>query len=395
MEKDIKILVVDDMVTSRHMLSKIASSIENVIVIGTASSGKIALSKIALLKPDLVLLDIFMPEMDGLETLVEIKKRYPGTDVIMFSSSDMETAKITMKALESGALDFVPKPYGYSMQQNTAEVKIALSRLIPMVRTRKYSRIVRNFSINRSKKQEPVPSESRKKAIQKHVRQVRINRLAGKHDVVMPPPVSKPFIPKMSGRKPGRIDIVVIGVSTGGPNALQDLIPRLDPEIQVPVLIVQHMPPMFTASLASRLDSTSAIRVVEASDRQPLEKGFVYIAPGGLHMLVKKSQGGQKIIALSDAPPVKSCRPSVDVMFLSVAAIFGSNVLAAILTGMGNDGTSGVNAIRRKGGYCLVQDEKSSVIWGMPGAVAESGDADEIISLDSMAPRIMNILSRK
>lgn len=375
--KDLKILVVDDTVTDRQILSKIIQSFEDAELVGTASNGRIALAKIPMLQPDLVLLDLFMPEMDGQETLTRIKAEFPHIDVIMVSGLDQETAEMTVKALESGALDFVPKPRGLSPAHSMAELKRSLSRLLPMARTRKYSRQVQTLSARESgeprmirpRQQPPAPPS--------------------------PPPVPKQPLkprPRVTPKTPGRIDVVVIGVSTGGPNALQEIIPRLPGDFPVPVLAVQHMPVMFTASLAARLDQLSPIRVVEGGEGAPVEKGAMYIAPGGAHLVVRKDRLGQVALGLTHSPPVNSCRPSVDVLFRSVAMVYGGHVLAAILTGMGRDGVAGAGAIRRKGGYIMVQDEKSSVIWGMPGAVVEAGEANEIVPLSRMADRIRQIL---
>lgn len=323
-----------------------------------------------------------MPEMDGLETLEHIRKQHPHIDVVMLSGMDKEHANLTVKALSAGALDFIPKPRGPSPDENIAELRTVLSRLVLMARTRKYSRQARGIS------GAEILSES---PSQKHP--VRPNHLVLPEEKITPEPVTiveNHFRPS----EPGRIDAVVIGVSTGGPNALQEIIPKLEGDFPVPILAVQHMPSMFTASLAARLDSTSAIKVVEAADGEYVRKGVMYIAPGGRHMIVKKDMFNNKAIRLTDALPVNSCRPSADVLFQSVAALYGGNVLAVILTGMGNDGVSGVTAIREKGGYSIVQDEKSSVIWGMPGSVAEAGQANEIVPLDRIAYRITTIVKK-
>jgi two-component system chemotaxis response regulator CheB len=384
-ENDLKILVVDDTVTYRQILSKIVSTFKDIELVGTAPNGKIALSKIGLKQPDLVLLDVFMPEMDGLETLEHIKTHHPYIDVIMLSGMDEAHANLTVKALSAGALDFIPKPRGPSPDENIAELRSALSRLVLMARTRKYSRQARGISGAEILTQSPFQKYS-----------VRLDQLVlpEKEEEKVPSDpviiVENHFRPS----EPGRTDVVVIGVSTGGPNALQEIIPRLDGDFPVPILAVQHMPSMFTASLAARLDTASAIKVVEAADGEYVRKGVVYIAPGGRHMIVKKDMFSNKIIRLTDALPVNSCRPSVDVLFQSAVEVYGGNVLAVILTGMGNDGVSGVTAIREKGGYSIVQDEKSSVIWGMPGSVAEAGQANEIVPLDRIAYRITKIVKK-
>ncbi len=385
MEKDLKILVVDDTVTYRQILSKIVSAFDSVELLGIASNGKIAMSKIELKQPDLVLLDVFMPEMDGLETLDRIKKQYPHIDVIMLSGVDRENANFTMKALSAGALDFIAKPKGESIEDNIAELRTALSGLVLMARTRKYSRQARGIfsgASHQSSAGDIAPSE-------KNYRPVYVRPPVP--DTVTISGAATSGIERRIYKKPARIDVVAMGVSTGGPNALQEIIPKLRADFPVPILAVQHMPAMFTASLAARLNTLSAIKVVEAEEGRTVEKGVMYIAPGGRHLTVKKDRLA-KIIVLSDSPPVNSCRPSVDVLFHSVAEVYGGNTLAVILTGMGNDGVAGVSAMRRGGAYSIVQDEKSSVIWGMPGAVAEADEADEIVSLDRMALRIMGIV---
>jgi two-component system, chemotaxis family, protein-glutamate methylesterase/glutaminase len=383
LEKDIKILVVDDTVTDRQILSKIIAGIENAELAGIAPNGRIALSKIAMKQPDLVLLDVCMPEMDGLETLSRIKAAYPHIDVVMISGIDQETAQTTVKALESGALDFVPKPTGPSPIQNMETLRVALSRLVSMARTRKYSRQARGLMPGTLQAPLPAPRSPAPVAHPAPLAPVAPLR---------PPVRSAPA--RRIARTPGRIDVVALGVSTGGPNALQELIPLLPGDLSVPILTVQHMPTMFTASLAARLDSVSAIRVVEAQDDDVIRDGTIYIAPGGRHMVVRRDRRSLNVIGLVDSPPVNSCRPSVDVLFRSVAMVYGGHVLTVILTGMGNDGMAGVAAIRRKGGYSLVQDEKTSVIWGMPGAIVEAELADEIVPLPKLAERITRVVQK-
>lgn len=387
MEKDLKILVVDDTVTDRQILARIIADIDKAELTGVASNGRIALNKIGVKKPDLVLLDVYMPDMDGLETLKEIKTRHPDIDVIMVSGVDRETAQITVKALESGALDFISKPRGASTAENAAELRNALSRLISMARTRKYSRQVRGIANGRAGGA-PLPRSGDAR------RPVVVPQLQPGPRPETARPAEKPPILKRPDRRIGRIELVAIGVSTGGPNALQEIVPRLPGDFPLPILTVQHMPATFTASLAARLDAISAIRVVEGADGSAIERGAMYIAPGGRHMVVRRNADSRRVLGLTDSPPVNSCRPAVDVLFRSLAMIYGGHVLTVILTGMGSDGLAGVISIRRKGGYALVQDEKSSVIWGMPGAVAEADQADEIVPLSRMAARISEIVDR-
>ncbi len=362
MKENLKVLVVDDMVTQRNILAKAMSEVQGIELIGSAPNGRIALAKIGIRQPDLVLTDMFMPEMDGLETLTQIKSKYPNIEVIMLTAINHQMAELTIKALDAGALDFILKPTGKTADESIRQLRTELSRLILLVRARKYARQIRGISVKGT-------------------------------ESVRPSVISDPecFSFQKSGRNIPKIEVVVIGVSTGGPNALQEIIPKLPENFPLPILTVQNMPPMFTASLASRLNQLSDIRVKEAQDGDKIEKGVMYIAPGGHHLVVRKDSLGMKMIGIVDSPPVHSCRPAADVLFRSVAIAYGGKALSVVLTGMGSDGTVGVAAIRRKGGYSIVQDAKTSVIWGMPGSVVDAGEADEIISLDCIASKIKEI----
>ncbi|MFW6239007.1 MAG: response regulator, partial [Thermodesulfobacteriota bacterium] len=239
---DLKILIVDDAVIYRQILTRIVSEFDGVELTGTAPNGRIALGKVALNPPDLVLLDAFMPELDGLETLKALKADYPQVDVVMLSGLDHETADLTVKALEAGALDFIPKPRKSEAAENAAELRGALARLIPVARSHKYARQVQSLS----KSSPNLPLTPAARSAPKPV-----------------PPASPPPPPRS---RFGRIDVVAIGVSTGGPNALQEVVPRLTADFPLPILAVQHMPPMFTASLAERLNAVSAIQVREGEN---------------------------------------------------------------------------------------------------------------------------------
>lgn len=367
---DLRILIVDDTVTYRQILAKIVSGFDGVELAGTAPNGRIALGKVALNPPDLVLLDAFMPEMDGLETLKALKDGYPQVDVVMLSGMDHETASLTVKALEAGALDFIPKPRKSEAAENAAELRSALSRLIPVARSHKYARQV--HSLSGSKPVRPVTPAAR----------------AAPEPQPPPAPASRPRSPKT------RIDVVAIGVSTGGPNALQEIIPRLAADFPVPILAVQHMPPMFTASLADRLNAVSAVQVKEGAEGEFVRPGVMYLARGGRHLVARRAAGGTVVLGLNDGPPVNSCRPAADVLLRSLGMVYEGRVLSVILTGMGNDGLAGVTALARRGGYALAQDRASSVVWGMPGAVVEAGRADEVVPLALMADRITRLVSR-
>jgi len=376
MENKVKVLVVDDTIVYRQILSDIVSDMKNAELAGTAPNGMVALSKIKLSPPDAVLLDVSMPVLDGIETLKRIKKEYPDIDVIMVSGMSADNADLTMKALNLGALDFIPKPKEASLEENAEFLKSQLTPLMSLVRTRKLTRQTRR--IYRDSTDGGVSVEVPPPAVREAVQPA-------------PEPAERKIPKPRVKRRAGKIDAIALGVSTGGPNALQQVIPKLDGTLKVPILAVQHMPPMFTASLAERLNRDSEITVVEGKDGERVEAGTMYLAPGGHHMVVRKTQPNEVVLGIVDSPPVNSCRPAVDVLFRSIAMVYGGNVLTVILTGMGNDGAAGVAAIRRKGGYSIVQDESTSVVWGMPQAVVAAGDADEILPIDRIAERIMEI----
>jgi two-component system, chemotaxis family, protein-glutamate methylesterase/glutaminase len=335
----IRVLIVDDSAVIRRMLSEILASDPEVAVAGVAASGLVSLERIWEVKPDLVTLDVEMPGLDGIATLVEIRKRFPKLPVIMFSGLTAPAAKVTVEALARGASDYVTKP---ASSQNSYE--LVRGELLPKIK----ALCKRPFALAEA------------------------------------PPAG------IATRSPShnRVDILAVGASTGGPNALVKIIPALPADFHIPVLVVQHMPPMFTSLLAVRLDGMSKLRVHEGKNGERLKDGHVWIAPGDYHMVVSTEIHDRKIALNKDAPE-NSCRPSVDSLFRSVAACFGSHVLAVVLTGMGSDGTRGAEAIRRAGGSVIVQDESSSVVWGMPGSIVSAGLADKICPLDGIAAEIL------
>lgn len=359
MNDRVKILVVDDSATYRQILLAVIANIPDAECVGTAASGTIALAKIPLLKPDLLLLDVVMPGMDGVETLQRARQLFPDIQAIMVSAFDMDHAKATLRALNLGALHFVAKPMGGDVEENTTELARYLSPLVQLVQTRKYA------GLSRQGRPHPAPPP-----------------MAKKPQAIPSPPTQK--IP---------IDLIVIGVSTGGPKALECVLPRLPAGLPCPVLVVQHLPPLFTESMAAKLDMESPLRVAEAKGGEALGPGTIYIAPGGKHLVVKRFPGGGYTLALNQDPPVNNCRPAADVLFASVAEVFKGNVLAVVLTGMGRDGTEGVRALKRGVGLCRcwVQDEASSVVWGMPGSVFDAGLADEVVPLEELAARIVRL----
>jgi two-component system chemotaxis response regulator CheB len=322
-------------------------------VVASATNGRLGLAKLGATRPDVVTLDIEMPELDGLGTLAELRPRWPRLPVIMFSTLTERGAEATLEALALGASDYVTKPTGL---HNAAEAMAAVqAQLVPRIRALHGRRQLSRMPSSAATAAAAVPTR---------------------------PAVKAPVRPADA-----RIDVVAIGVSTGGPNALAELLPALPPGFPVPVVIVQHMPPVFTRMLADRLDSRCAVGVVEAGGGEVLAPGRVHIAAGGRHLTVAR-QGTSVVTVANDDPPLHSCRPAVDVLFRSVADVYGSGVLAVVLTGMGQDGLAGVETIRVGGGQVLAQDEASSVVWGMPGFVAKAGLADAVLPLDAIAADI-------
>ena len=373
----LRVLIVDDTVVYRRILSEVVESLGDARVVGTAPHGRLALAKLEQTPVDLVVLDVLMPEMDGLEALKEIRRRFPAVAVVMLSGAGLDASETTLRCLEQGAMDFLRKPEGADAEASRNELKEKLRPLLRHVQTR----------INLQRGTEaaaPAPA--------------RIERPVQAHPAH---PVPLHAVTPSPGRfpVPTRIDVVAIGVSTGGPNALSELIPRLPADLPVPVLLVQHMPPQFTASLAEHLNQRSQVQVREARDGEPILPGCVFIAPGGKHMVVRRladPDGGATtaIIGLNENPPENSCRPSVDVLFRSVAAQYDGNILAVVMTGMGNDGCEGVRAMKRRGCLCLTQSEASCIVYGMPLAVDEAHLSDEQVPLDRLAARIVRLVSK-
>jgi two-component system chemotaxis response regulator CheB len=359
--KKVRVLVVDDSVVIRRMLTEILSGDPAIDVVGTASNGRLAIARLTQLQPDVVVMDVEMPEMTGLEALPHIRKSHPRLPVIMFSTLTTRGGAATLDALALGATDYVAKPANLGSVQ--ASIEAIRSQLLPKVKTfggvpdplHAPSRPPRSSALSRSRPQATAPPR-----------------------------------PRVAS---ARVDVVAIGVSTGGPKALAEVLPALPASMPVPVVVVQHMPPIFTKLLADRLDNSCAVHVREAQADDVLEAGTVYVAPGDFHMVVTGNAGVAKL-ALNQEPPENSCRPAVDVLFRSCTAVYGEHVLAAVLTGMGQDGFRGAEVVRDAGGHVLAQDEATSVVWGMPGFVARAGLADRVVPLDRVAPEIVDRVTR-
>ncbi len=358
----IKILVVDDSVVVRRLLSNVLDGDAALEVVGTAPNGRIALAKISQVHPDLIVLDVEMPEMDGLETLAAIRKQDRDIPVIMFSALTELGAVATLNALSLGATDYVTKPH--NMKSKEAALEHVREQLIPKIKA----------FCNGGKRPK--------------LGNIRVSE---KHNIPAAISPAKPsFISSNSAVNiKSKVEIVAIGVSTGGPNALETILQDLSANFPVPIVIVQHMPPVFTKRLADRLTEKCKIRVEEAVTGGILEPGVVWIAPGDYHMVLEKQGFGARIRTHQEARE-NSCRPAVDVLFRSTAKIYGAGVLGVVLTGMGQDGLLGCQNIREAGGKIIVQDEASSVVWGMPGSVVNSGFADRVVSLQDMAREIID-----
>jgi two-component system chemotaxis response regulator CheB len=343
----IRVLVVDDAVVVRRLVTDALSAAPDIEVAGVAANGKIALSKLSQVNPDVVTLDVEMPEMDGLETLAAIRRTHPRLPVVMFSTLTRRGATAALEALAKGASDYVTKP------ANVGNVQEAVQRV----------------------RDELIP---------------KLRALCGRGGGP-PPPARSGFSFRPLARHPAssrRVELLVIAASTGGPVALTEVLAGLSRGFPVPIAIVQHMPPFFTRLLAERLGTKSAVAVGEGSPGAALTPGRALIAPGDFHMAVD----ADRRVRLHQGAAENSCRPAADVLFRSAAEAFGGGVLGVVLTGMGQDGLRGCEAIKAAGGQVLVQDEASSVVWGMPGFVARAGLADAVLPLQQLGGQITRLV---
>lgn len=361
----IRVLIVDDAVVFRRVVADELSADPALEVVGTAANGKIALAKLTQVNPDIVILDIEMPEMDGLTALRELRKTHPKLPVIMFSSLTERGASATLDALALGATDYFAKP---SAGGPEASLKVIREELVPEIKALCAPRTP------------PTPTGA--------AGTTSGERRAVTGAVEAPRPAGTVGLSGGERRAVSRVDVVAVATSTGGPNALTALFAGLPADLPVPVVIVQHMPPMFTRLLAERLAAQFPFRVEEGRSGGVLQPGQVWIAPGDYHMTVTRDAAGARV-GLNQDPHENSCRPAADVLFRSVAQAFGPAALAVVLTGMGQDGLRGCEAVRKVGGQVLVQDEASSVVWGMPGFVAKAGLADRVLPLALVGPEIV------
>lgn len=357
----IRVLIVDDTALYRKIIRDVLEVFPEVEIVGTAPNGKIALSKIDLLKPDMMTLDVEMPEMNGIETLQALKKSSLNVAVIMISSLTQRDADVTMKALELGAFDFIAKPAGGDFDKNIESLKSQFRPKLKAFMVKQNRSSVKISTI-------PKPAPAIKKQEQDTV-------------------------PMQRGFKTGKPKIIALGISTGGPRALAEVIPLLPANLPVPVVIVQHMPPVFTKALADSLDKKSQVTVEEGQDGKVLQAGHIYIAPGGKQMRITSGSSiGKYVIKITDDPPENHCKPSADYLFRSVDEQFKGQALGVIMTGMGRDGTKGLQIMRQNGARVIAQDEKSCVVYGMPMEAVKAGVVDEELSLSGIAAKIITIV---
>jgi two-component system, chemotaxis family, protein-glutamate methylesterase/glutaminase len=368
----LRVLVVDDTAVFRRIVSEAVSAVPGVEVVGTAGNGKTALQRLKDLQPDLMTLDIEMPEMDGLQVLEAMRQAGSTTGVIVVSALTPKGGQLTMKALERGAFDFITKPSEGGLAASREAIAGAIGpRLLAFGRRREIRTILARGGVV------PAPPPPRVAP----ALPVRPPIASAAAAAALPVPTG------VAG-----IGIVAIGVSTGGPVALSQVIPALPGDLGVPVVIVQHMPPLFTQSLAESLAAKSRLSVTEAKHNEPLRPNRVYIAPGGRHMRVGLAGDQGMVAQITDDPPENNCRPAVDYLFRSVAEHYPGRALAAVLTGMGSDGTMGLRVLKRRGAVTLAQDEATCVVYGMPKAAVEAGVVDQVLPLDAFASRIASLV---
>jgi two-component system chemotaxis response regulator CheB len=400
-----RILLVDDAAVLRKLVGEALAADSQVEVVGTAPNGRIALTRIPQLDPELVILDQEMPEMDGLATLIELRRAHPKLPVIFYTSHSADGARGALDALHRGANDFVTKPViqgGMDLPAIKARIR---DDLIPRILAlcRPVGELSRARPAVRSEphpepRHEPLPTPAAPHPVlparpaapvhaQPSTAVVRRATPAPRPAAAAPAPPPGPRPPRTR-----RIDAVLIGVSTGGPNALAEVVPHLDAQLGVPVLIVQHMPPMFTRMLAERLAQTAKLPVHEGAAGAAVLPNTVWIAPGDFHMEAER-RGDAVVLALNQHPPENSCRPAVDPLFRSAAKVWGGNVLAVILTGMGQDGLKGCEHLAPLGAWIMAQDAATSVVWGMPGAVARAGLPDAVLPLPRIAAEINRLVA--
>ncbi len=361
----LKIMIVDDTIFYRKIIKDILDTLPDIEVVGTVNNGALAVNRIPSLNPDVITLDVEMPGMNGLQVLEEIREKKFDVTCIMVSSKTQEGSEATVKALELGAFDFVAKPDDDTTKGNIEYLTNALGKILALI--------------------------SRQHQIKKRLRQIPSTGISALKPGLLKTstpavPIDRPF------ERAEKSAAIAIGISTGGPNALAQMLPKLPADINVPIFLVQHMPPLFSASLARSLDKKCRLSVKEAVNGEKVLPNVVYLAEGGKQMKVASGPGLSKMIRVTDDPPENNCKPAADYLFRSVAREYGSKSTCVIMTGMGNDGKLGVSVNRAAGGFIIAQNEESSVVYGMPKAVVDAGLADIVAPLGNIADEILKTL---
>ncbi len=359
----VRVLVVDDSGFFRRRVTEMLEADSDISVIGDAENGKVAIEKVKELKPDVVTMDIEMPEMDGITATREIMQSTP-TRIIMFSSLTTDGAKSTLDALDAGALDFLPKRFEEISSDREEAKKLLCERVKLLVK-----QPINLLTPSVAKKPLSKPAARRMPSTAKAT--------SSAPDAATAPKTNKR----------GGIELVAIGTSTGGPVALQEVLTKIPADFPVPIILVQHMPGSFTPAFAQRLNDLCEITVKEAEDGEPLNNACAYLAPGGKQMLIE-GRAGNPVIKITEADASQTYKPSVDITFSSIAKLYPNNTLAIILTGMGADGREGSRELKTSGSTVWAQDESSCVVYGMPSAVTEAGITDQEMTLVDVGPNI-------
>jgi len=363
-ENPIKVLVVDDSAVVRGLISRMLDGYSDINVVNTLSNGELAVKYVTKSDVDVVILDIEMPVMDGLTALPKILEADPEVKVIMASGLTLKNAEISLKALQAGASDYIPKP--------------STNRELTGGQDFEHDLVEKVKAFGEARRHRPSEISEQKSVTQRTAPKTKV-----------PTPVT---LKQSTGVHP-KPKILAVGSSTGGPQALFELFKGLNGKINVPIVVTQHMPPTFTTILAQHVTRSTGIPATEAQDGDELKDGEILIAPGDYHMIVQE-QDGKKIVKINQNEPENFCRPAVDPMLRSVVDLYGNKTFVVILTGMGYDGMKGSKLVAEKGGTIFAQDEETSVVWGMPGAVAEAGICTSVLPITELAPNIVDFFSK-
>lgn len=394
--EDISVAICDDSALMRNLISRVIDGTEGMSVVGKAMNGQFLIEKLPAIKPDVIVLDIEMPVMTGLEFLRWRKQNKVDIPVIILSSIAEKGAAVTIECLELGAADFITKPNG----SVSADISSVSDRLIELLASyggsyaRRHGKQVRSSEFFSSLGSDRLVERKLAAAMGQDKAKEFLSSTAAKSSATpnfytsvgpKAPAVIEPL------RKPGKIEVIAIGISTGGPNALRDVFKMIDPHLKQPVLVVQHMPAGFTKEFANSLNKICALNVKEAEDNEPIESGNIYIAPGNYHIYVEQTALGKKMLRLSQEPQRNGHRPSADVLFESVAKVYQNHALGVIMTGMGKDGAVELAEMRKQGAWTLGQDEATAIVYGMPKVAYELGGVQKQVPLDKMADEISKL----